>query len=122
MEKTLKVFIVIFISLFFLVSSYAEDVIQKPTDDRLLHAYENYEKAVEMQRRGDRELRRRPGKAQRMYENAENYYKNATFMYKRAGEEYGINTAKEVSLCEKFHRRVHVKTGKARNAARKTRD
>jgi len=119
MEKIPRIFFILFISLCFITFAYAEDVIQKPDDIRLIDAYENYEKAIEMESRGDREFRRRPGKAQRMYEYAEDYYSNASFMYKQAGEEYGIDTAKEVSLCEKIYRKVHVKTNDARNKSRK---
>jgi hypothetical protein len=40
-------------------------------------------------------------------------------MYGEAKKEYGLNTAKEVNICEKAHRKVHVKTNDARNKARK---
>ncbi len=118
-KKILKIGIVLIVGLSFAVKGYAGGAPQISSDPKLVSAYEAYGKGERDEVRGDKAFRVRPGKARRMYEHAEDYYLDAAFRYKELGIEHGINTRKEVDICNKSQRQVHVKINKARRKEKK---
>lgn len=92
---------------------------QLSNDPRLSEALENYEKGLKFMERGHGDLRVRPGQAQKHFEYAESYFNNAVFSYKEAGQKYGIDTSKEVSICQGLSREAHVWISKARRGRKR---
>jgi hypothetical protein len=88
-------------------------------DPRFEEPAESYEKAQYYMKKGYREIRGRPGQAQKMFEHAEDYFLKASFMYGELGIRYGIDVKCEVAACEKAYRGAHVQMGQARKKARK---
>jgi hypothetical protein len=105
-------------SMLFVGTVHAKEAAQTSRDPRLANAYESYRKGVRDEARGDKTFRGRSGKAQRMYEHAEAYYLDAAFRYEQLSIKYNIDLKKEIAMCNKSHRAVHVKTNDARNIAR----
>jgi len=114
-----KICLVIVVSMFFAMGAYSGGIEEVSKDPRFAEAQGSYLKGVEFEERGDNEFRSRPGKAQRQYETAEDYYTIAIFKYKELGTEYGVDMSKDIDICEKRNRQLHVKTGKARRKANK---
>lgn len=101
------------------VPSIAQQESKMQSDPRFEDAMESYEKGQSYMKRGYREIRARPGQAQKMFEHAEDYFLKAKFMYGELGIRHGIDVKNEVAVCEKAYRGAHVQTGKARKRARK---
>ena len=104
-----------------LVACFSEEVTDYTlsTDARLSEPKESFRKGLEFMDRGGKELRRRPGQAQKYYEHAEDYFLKAAFMYRELGQKHGIDTSAEVSLCNNMQRKAHVKVSKARRARKR---
>jgi len=100
-------------------SCFAQQECKMASDPRFEKPAESYEKAQYYMKKGYREIRGRPGQAQKMFEHAEDYFRKAKFIYAELGIRYGIDVKNEVAACEKAYRSAHVQTGKARKKARK---
>ena len=88
------------------------------TDPRLAEGREALEMAIMYMNRGHKELRSRPGLAQKNFEHAQSYSNTAVFEYKVLGERLKIDTSHEVAVCEEFQRKAHVWWGKAKTKSR----
>ncbi len=89
-------------------------------EERAMSADPRFEKAMESFRKGQgymekasRELRARPGLAQKLFEHAEDYFLKAGFLYRETGHEHGIDVSHEAAVCEKAYRQAHVQVNKA---------
>ncbi|MFH1878294.1 MAG: hypothetical protein ABH883_05765 [Candidatus Omnitrophota bacterium] len=87
-------------------------------DPDFADALESYDKGEDYTEKGLREMRGRPGLAQKMFEHAEDYFLKAAYLYKNAGLELNRNVDKEVAHCEYMYRQVHILVNQARNKAR----
>lgn len=115
MKRVLGIILVFAMSLSVIPAEFAvsqEEEMSK--DPRLASALENYEKGHRFMKKGNRNMRVRPGQAQKHFEYAESYFNNAAFEYKELGQKYGIDTSKEVSICKGLSREAHVMISKAR--------
>lgn len=88
-------------------------------DPRLAAPRESFEKGLSYMAKGDKESKRRLGKAKKMYEHAEDYFLKARFLYRELGEKNGINIKHEVFTCDRMQRRAHVRVNKVRKEMRR---
>ena len=95
------------------ITSHADEY--KLSDDpRLSEARKSFDDGMKHMKRGESDLRRRAGQAQKSFEHAEDYFTKAAYQYKELGETLGIDTTKEITLCNEMDRKVHVMVNKAR--------
>ena len=116
MKKVISIVLALVVSFSILPGSatIAQEEKQLSQDPRLDSALENYKKGQRFMEKGHRNLRVRPGQAQKHFEYAESYFNNAVFEYRELGEAHGIDTSREVSVCKGLSREAHVWISKAR--------
>ena len=87
-------------------------------DGRLARPKEQFTKALDFERKGNRHFRGKPGHALKMYEHAEDYFLDAEYLYTEIGQDEGIDVSHDVSMCREEYRKAHVLFGEARKKAK----
>jgi len=122
MKKIISIILVLLVGFSFLpgTAAVAQKEEQLSKDPRLNPALENYKKGQKFMKKGHRDLRVRPGQAQKHFEYAESYFNNAMFEYRELGKSHGINTSNEVLTCKELSREAHVWISKARRKRKRS--
>ncbi|MBD3296736.1 MAG: hypothetical protein GF392_05155 [Candidatus Omnitrophica bacterium] len=111
-----NVMITAFLSVFILSASFAGASNEYGLSDRpeLDPARKSFYKGIRYMEKGRREFRRRPGKAQKMFEHAEDYFTKSAYRFRELGDSYDIDTVKQRETALEYDRRAHVWVNKAR--------
>jgi hypothetical protein len=80
----------------------------------LASARKSFQKGIRYMEKGRKEFRRRPGKAQKMFEHAEDYFTQAAYRFRVLGDKHDIDTLKQRETALEHDRRAHVWVNKAR--------
>jgi len=103
MKKIISIILVLLVGFSFLpgTAAVAQKEEQLSKDPRLNPALENYKKGQKFMKKGHRDLRVRPGQAQKHFEYAESY-------------------SNEVLTCKELSREAHVWISKARRKRKRS--